>query len=610
MKKLLLFIILISVLVVAGCGMQPGESVFGKSNFAGQAIGSSCESDAECDRGEECVRGVCSGTVYEEVEEVVEERDEGVARDRGRSERGMSEEEMVEESIGYGGEEPIGDGTGKCGEGLTPCGPKKDCVHMGTDPSNCGSCGNWCFSQDKYPGVKNSECINSVCVLKECKVGLMLKDGKCVKVASELKGCFEGDSNAPFFIKSMGNSATITTEDDIINPTDYFVLSGGSTKYYLLQYVSSDKQTKSNPKIKFKNVGSGEILEYSVLSVSAPTIATIKLGGYPFIVQSASSAGSNDFQIHIDLDGDGSIGTNAVADSCVIDIPDANLKKEILKQLGKSSGEVTVGEAKKVVYLDAPTKGISNLKGLEYFTSLKMLNLKFNQISDVNALKGLTKLTMLFLDFNQISDISALKGLTQLTLLVLNNNQISDINSLKGLTQLTTLYISSNKISDISALKGLTQLTNLYISSNKISDISALKGLTQLAALEIVSSQISDISALKGLTQLKWLSLSNNQISDVNALKGLTKLTMLFLDFNQISDISALKSLTQLTLLVLNNNQISDISALKGLTQLSHLFLSSNQNLKYTSIKNGVCNKQNADLDDKATIQQFLAKCV
>ena len=327
LKILVLILNVMVLLIVAGCGVQPGESVFGSSNFAGQAIGSSCESDTECDRGEECIRGVCSGTVYEEVEEVVEDERDGRTsrRDERRSERDLSEEEMAEQGVGYGGDQPIGDGTGKCGSGLTPCGSKLDCVHTGTDPSNCGLCGNWCFSQDKYPGVKKAECINSVCVLKECKTGLMLKDGKCVKV------------------------------DSCLNP-------------------------------------------------------------------------------------------QTAADSCVIDIPDANLKKAILKQLGKSSGEVTVGEAKKVKGINAETQGISNLKGLEYFTQLKLLLLDSNSISDISALEGLTQLTTLYLGSNKISDISALKGLTSLKNLDLHGNNINDVSMLGGLTNLDYLTLVYNSL--------------------------------------------------------------------------------------------------------------------------------------------------------------------
>ena len=114
-----------------------------------------------------------------------------------------------------------------------------------------------------------------------------------------------------------------TTNDNAIYKDDYFVVTGGTqnpasdgaAKSYLLQYKGADKQTKTSPKLKFKNLGSGETLEYSVSSVTAgttATVATVKLGGYSFIVQNASSVESDDFQVLIDLNGGGAIGTNQV----------------------------------------------------------------------------------------------------------------------------------------------------------------------------------------------------------------------------------------------------------------------------------------------------------
>ncbi len=103
-----------------------------------------------------------------------------------------------------------------------------------------------------------------------------------------------------------------------ISKDDYFVITGGtvtdgSAKSYLLQYKSSDRSTKTSPKIKFKNIGSGETLEYSATTVTnTGTVATIKLGGNSFIVQNATTQGSDDYEVDVDLDASGAIGTNKV----------------------------------------------------------------------------------------------------------------------------------------------------------------------------------------------------------------------------------------------------------------------------------------------------------
>ena len=112
-----------------------------------------------------------------------------------------------------------------------------------------------------------------------------------------------------------GQKWLILNESLDIYKDDYLVLTGGdasagSAKSYLLQYKGADKQTDTSPKIKFKNMGATDSLEYSVSTqTTTGTVATIKLGGYSFIVQNASLATLDDFQVNVDLDGGGDILT-------------------------------------------------------------------------------------------------------------------------------------------------------------------------------------------------------------------------------------------------------------------------------------------------------------
>ena len=111
---------------------------------------------------------------------------------------------------------------------------------------------------------------------------------------------------------------TVFQENTTVAKDDYFLVTGGtasdgSAKSYLLSYKGADRQTKSSPKIQFKNEGSAETLEYSVALMStAPavigeTLATIKIGGYSFFVTNGSSTLGDDFNVLVDLDGDGAI---------------------------------------------------------------------------------------------------------------------------------------------------------------------------------------------------------------------------------------------------------------------------------------------------------------
>ncbi len=107
----------------------------------------------------------------------------------------------------------------------------------------------------------------------------------------------------------------IINESLVVAKDDYFTVTGGtagdgSAKSYLLKYTGSDRQDKTSPKIKFKNAGNGETLEYAVTSVSVGTtgtVATIKVGGYSFIAQNASPTSADDFDLRVDLPGDGTV---------------------------------------------------------------------------------------------------------------------------------------------------------------------------------------------------------------------------------------------------------------------------------------------------------------
>ncbi len=194
-----------------------------------------------------------------------------------------------------------------------------------------------------------------------------------------------------------------------------------------------------------------------------------------------------------------------------VHFPDANLESAVEEALGIS--DPTPTDMLSLTFLNADSRGIVDLTGLQSATNLTTLLLWDNQISDIWPIAGLTNLTHLFLGNNQIMDISALSGLTNLTSLFLNGNQITDISPLSGLTNLTGLYLWDNQISNISAVSGLTNLTELFVSDNQVSDISAVSRLANLTNLSLYSNQISNISAVSGLTNLAFLYLWDNPLN-------------------------------------------------------------------------------------------------
>ncbi len=279
------------------------------------------------------------------------------------------------------------------------------------------------------------------------------------------------------------------------------------------------------------------------------------------------------FRLALDMGG---VNDDRGEGATTVVIPDANLRAVIADSLGKASGEeITAAEMATLTRLDADSKDIRDLTGLEYATNLDSLTLDYNDISDISALSNLTKLRNLSFTYNDISDISALSNLTNLERLIFHVNNVSDISALSNLTSLDWLDVSLNDISDISTLSNLTNLSSLNFGGRRanphnISDISALSNLTKLRRLEFKYCNVSDISPLSNLTNLATLTCIRNSISDISPLSNLTNLTYIWISNNSISDISPLSNLTNLGLLIIYNNNISNLAPLVANTGLGN----------------------------------------
>ena len=146
------------------------------------------------------------------------------------------------------------------------------------------------------------------------------------------------------------------------------------------------------------------------------------------------------------------IGTVTETDSqpSVPEFEDPNLEAAVRDQLGIGPADpLTVALAQTLTLLDASSRNIQSLNGLESLSNLTLLTLDGNPISDIGPLEGLRELTLLILIGNSISDIGPLEGLKNLTFLAVEDNLISDISPLAGLTQLRLRGLVGNSISDI-----------------------------------------------------------------------------------------------------------------------------------------------------------------
>src|SRR3954451_5047987 len=94
--------------------------------------------------------------------------------------------------------------------------------------------------------------------------------------------------------------------------------------------------------------------------------------------------------------------------------PDKNLEAAVRAVLQhEPKTELSDEKLLNVYVLEAPGKGIKDLKGLEKCKNLALLKLTKNQVEDITPLKGLTNLQSLDLAENSVADIGPLAGLTK-----------------------------------------------------------------------------------------------------------------------------------------------------------------------------------------------------
>jgi len=97
-----------------------------------------------------------------------------------------------------------------------------------------------------------------------------------------------------------------------------------------------------------------------------------------------------------------------------VTIPDSAIKQALLDNPQIQGGKITKENLAKIASLSVPNRGIKDIEGLQYCTSLAYLDLGYSDgIVDEN--KGIK---------NEIESIDQLSGLTSLTHLYLNDNRV------------------------------------------------------------------------------------------------------------------------------------------------------------------------------------------
>ena len=148
--------------------------------------------------------------------------------------------------------------------------------------------------------------------------------------------------------------------------------------------------------------------------------------------------------------------------------PDANFRNYVLASFDSNGDEkLDDEEIANVKYINAPSKTISSLKGIEYFTELLELDCENNQLTSLDVSKN-TKLVKLICSKNALTSLNTSHN-PLLKKLDIYSNKLTSIDVSQN-TELETLYIGRNPIETLN-VKNNVKLMELQSELNNLTSI-------------------------------------------------------------------------------------------------------------------------------------------
>ena len=279
--------------------------------------------------------------------------------------------------------------------------------------------------------------------------------------------------------------------------------------------------------------------------------------------------------------------------------PDDIARGLILENLDKDHNTyLSDAEIAAVTELDINDLGISDLKGIEYFTELTHLDCAGNQLTELD-LSHNTKLVSLLVGYlhdgssESVTHSGEAHG-NQLTTLDLSQNhaleyvmcaenRLTSLN-LSGCTSLKAIWCYDNQLTALD-LSDCASLTGLYCSNNRISTLN-LSGHTALEALVCWDNSLATLF-VSGCSALSYISCGGNQLTALD-LSSCAALEELYVSYEIQDDNGNYQTHgNRLTALDLSHNpalkevqcygnQLSSLNV-SGCSKLEGLYCSNNQ---------------------------------
>ncbi|MDF9538600.1 NEAT domain-containing protein [Bacillus cereus] len=224
-------------------------------------------------------------------------------------------------------------------------------------------------------------------------------------------------------------------------------------------------------------------------------------------------------------------------------------------------------KVKSLIVVEAKSKGIKDVSGLEYMTNLENLTLEEVKLKNIKFISNLRQLKSLSITYGELEDIGPLAKLEHIEFLTLRNNKISDLSPLSQMKKIKMLDLNSNYIKDIKPLFTVKSLRTLTVANNQISNdnLAGIEQLKNVKNLSLSNNGLTNIEHITSMKKLVELDLAKNELENIEPLSRLSTVQSLNLEENYISDITPLSHLTDLYDLKLGSNEIRDVRSVQEL---------------------------------------------
>ena len=282
-------------------------------------------------------------------------------------------------------------------------------------------------------------------------------------------------------------------------------------------------------------------------------------------------------------------------------IPDPNFEKKLIAlglDSGTVDGKVLTSNIQSETSLDVSQSNISDLTGIQDFTSLTDLNCSTNALTSINVSSNV-KLENLQVAKNKLTDLNISTNIL-LKYLYCSNNLLTSID-VSSNVKLESLLIANNQLASLNVSTNIL-LKYLYCAINKLTSLD-VSSLVSLIELDCGVNKLTTLNVDTNIS-LQDLRCPTNQLTSINVSKN-TKLYNFFCHQNLISNVNLssnplldgficyenkLTSLdvsnnTKLTMLDCFDNKITSLDISKN--PLIYELACENNQLTYLNLKNG-----------------------